>query len=150
MALENRNKNMSKIKSIKTQLVVINPYDEVLADFVLSEKDYNENGHLLTEAVFDDQGEVESKRVFEVDDNGQILVQMNYERKNDLVERTEYYDDEDSFQYRTEITTSGGSKSIYEYQYNQLGNAERIIVKNEEGEIERYEVFVFDENHRVI
>jgi hypothetical protein len=140
---------MSHIKAIKSHLTTINPYNEVLADFTLSEKDYNENGHLIMEVMYTDIGEIDSKRIFELDENGQVLVQMNYERQNDLIERTEFFDDEESIQHRSEITTASGGKSIYEYHYNQLGNADKITIKNENGEVEGYEIFVFNEKDQV-
>jgi hypothetical protein len=140
---------MKIVKSIKTHIVTINPYNEVLSDFLMSEKDFNENGLLTVEVNYDEGGAIDSKRIFELDDNGTILVQMNYERQNDLIERTEFFDDDDAIQYRSEITTASGAKSIHEYHYNQLGNADKITIKNDDGEIEGYELFLFNENDQV-
>lgn len=140
---------MRHIKSVRTYVHTVNAYNEVLSDFMLSEKDYNENGHSTLEVVYDESGEIDTKRIFELDENGVILSQINYERKNDLVERTDFFDDEDSIQLRSEVTTSGGEKTIHEYHYNQLGNTDKITIKNENGEIEGYEAFVFNEKDEV-
>lgn len=140
---------MKVIKSIKTHILRINPYNEVLSDFLFSEKDFNEAGHLTIEVHFDEDGSMDSKRIFELDENGTILVQLNYERQNDLIERTEFFDDQENIQYRSEITTASGAKSIHEYHYDQMGNADKITIKNEDGEVEGHEVFLFNDNDQV-
>lgn len=135
-------------RKITTLEQTINSYDEIVSDYLLSEKHFNSNGHLVLQSEFDEHGEIVSKQIFEVDEIGNVLVQMNYERDNSLIERTEFLDDGNN--YHTEITTSSGQKTFYEYQYTQLGNVDRIIIKNEDGHIEAFELFVMNDNGQII
>lgn len=138
-----------KIRKITTAEQTIDSYNEVVSDFLFSEQHYNDNGHLILHSEFDESGEVVTKQIFEVDDLGNILVQMNYERANSLIERTEFHDDEDGYQVQSEITTSSGHKTFHEYEYTQLGNVQKIVIKNEAGQIEAFELFVMNDQGQV-
>ena len=141
---------MNKIRSIKTTVAIVDPYEEIHSAYLESEQEYNEEGHLTSEVRYNERGIIISKRIFELSPDGSILAQMNYERNTDLIERTEFFDDYEQVQYKTEVTGADGTKTIQEYHYNQLGNTDRITVKNEQGEIEGYEIFVFNENDQPI
>jgi hypothetical protein len=133
------------IKEIKSTLTRINPYGETLDTYVLSEAIYNEAGHRTSYIVFSEDGKIESKSLFELDDNGNVLAQIHYERRNDLIERTEFFDSEENLQYKTEVTAKDGTKTFHEYKYDQIGNTDQITIRNEEGGVEAHEIFKFDD-----
>ena len=126
---------MKVIQSIKSTISRINAYGEVVGSYPHSESTYNESGDLTSSVLFNEDGEIESKSTFELDEAGKILAQIHYERRNDLIERTQFFDSDDDIQYKTEVTTKDGSKTIHEYHYDQLGNADIITIKNDEGTI---------------
>lgn len=136
---------MKVIQSIKSTISRINAYGEVVGSYPHSESTYNKNGDLASSVLYNEDGEIESKSMFELDEGGKILAQIHYERRNDLIERTQFFDSDDDIQYKTEVTTKDGSKTIHEYHYDQLGNTDIITIKNEDGTIEAHEVFKFSD-----
>lgn len=141
---------MKLIKSIKSTITRINAYGDTINAYQHSESLYNERGHETSSVLFNEDGEIENKSMFEVGEDGNILSQIHYERSNDLVERTDFFDTDDSIQYKSEITTKDGSKTIHEYHYNQIGNTDLITIKNEDGSVEAYEIFKFNDKKAVI
>lgn len=141
---------MKIVRSINSTINRLNVFGEIITSYRYSESQYNENGHLTVQVLLNEDGEIESKSMFELDDVGNIQTQVHYERRNDLVERTEYFDTEEATQYKTEITTGDGSKTIHEYRYNQLGNTDQITIKNDDGSIEGYEIFKFNNDGLLI
>src|SRR5688572_15232379 len=111
---------MKLIKSIKSTITRINAYGDIVSDYELGETLYNERGHEISHKLLNEDGEIENKVMYELDENGNILSQVHYERSNDLIERTDFFDTDDSVQYKSEITTKDGYKTIHEYHYNQI------------------------------
>jgi hypothetical protein len=141
---------MKIIKRILSTILRINAYGEEVENHILSEAIYNENGHRTSFILFTEDGEIESKSMFEVSEEGNILSQIHYERRNDLIERTDFFDTEEQVQYKTEITAKDGTKTIHEYKYNQLGNTDQIIIRHEDGSVEGYEHFKFDDQGKLV
>jgi hypothetical protein len=141
---------MKQIKQIHATITQINPYGEIISSYPLSVSKYNANGHRIYNEQFNESGETEHKVIHQVDERGNILSEVHFDRLTALTERTEYFDTDDDIQYKAEITKTDGSKLTYEFAYNQIGNTDRITIKNEEGTIEAYEHFRYNDNNLVV
>lgn len=148
--MEAINQFMKTIQSIKSTITRLNAYGEEIETYTSSESVFNENSDLTSATLYNEDGVIDSKSIYELDEHGKILAQIHYERKNDLIERTDFFDTEDEIQYKTEVTATDGSKTIHEYRYNQLGNTDQITIKNEDGSIEALEIFKFNDKDILI
>jgi hypothetical protein len=137
---------MKIVQSIKSTITRFNAYGEEILSYHSSESGFDKNGNLVSSVLFNESGEIDSKSLFELNNEGKILAQIHYERRNDLIERTDFFDTEDEVQYKTEVTSKDGTKTIHEYRYNQLGNTDQITIKNEDDSIEAIEIFKFNDD----
>lgn len=122
-----------------------NPY----YTYISLEEEYDQKGNVRSTTVFDNDGDIESKQIYTLTDEGLIKEVVNYE-KGDLIERTEIIEDFNG-EVEKEITTySDGSKHIKTYSYNDVGKVLSAKIVDEDGGLYKKEVYHYDELGREI
>ncbi len=103
-------------------------------------------GQTLDETEFDSNAEVTCKRIYRYFEAGEIEEYVEYDPFDELLERHIYVKNEFGEIDRIEYEFGGGQKSIKEFSFTDIGNADKAEIRNEYGEITGYEIYVLDEN----
>ncbi len=107
------------------------------------------NGNTLDETEYDLELKVVYKRIYRYFDTGEIKEYLEYNPSDELLERHCYIKNESGEIYRHELEFSGGQKSIKEFFLTDIGNADKATIRDENGEITGFEVYILDEQGRI-
>lgn len=118
--------------------------------FLFKEYTVDDNGDTHDETEYDEHGEIICKRIYRYFDTGEINEYIEFDPSDELLERHIYSKNEFGDFDKIEHEFIGGQKSIKEFFFTDLGNAEKAIVKNESGDITGYEVYVLNETGQII
>lgn len=113
-------------------------------------QEFNKRGYKINETTYDTEGCVESRFLYKYNQHGSLIEQVKFDRNNQVLERMDYFFDEDCRLIQTEITLSDESKIIKEHYYDTKENFEKVTINSEYGEIIGYEVFWYNEKKEVI
>lgn len=103
----------------------------------------NDNyGYPLDETEYNDNGEIVCKRIYKYFDNREVKEYIEYDPNDELLEKHTYSKNEFGVIDRVEFEFINEQKTIKEYYFSDIGNAQKAIVKNEDGEITGYEIYV--------
>lgn len=127
------------------QLVSVNKteYDidkEPLHTYQWKAYTFNGRGAVLDETEYDREGKIVRKNIFRNNDKGSLFEVLEYHSSDELMERIEYEEDEDGLLTRIITTYSDGSKLIKTFRYTDLGEAEELIITDENDEYAGREV----------
>lgn len=111
---------------------------------------FDKQGYMINETVYDEEGLIESKTLFKYNENGHLIEQVDFEKNDHILERKDYFFDEEGRLIQTEITFSDESKIIKEHYYDANENFEKVILNSEYGEIIGYEVFWYSEKNELV
>jgi len=107
-------------------------------------------GNTLDETELDSDSNIVCKRIYRYFDTGEVKEYIEYDPFEELLERHCYTKNDsgeiDSFEYEF----VGGQKTIKEFSFIDIGNAEKAVIKDENGIVTGYEVYKLDEHGRVI
>jgi hypothetical protein len=139
-----------KIKSETVYRVDHVPGEEIdlTQDFEIkhSHHEFNEDGHLILEVAFSQDGEIADKIEYRYDEKGQLLETLVYGEDEDILERKEVIR-EPGGKVIQEITHYlDGSADIQEYFYNEEGKLTGFQVKDDENEVESSEKYTYEED----
>lgn len=108
------------------------------------------NGNTLDETEYDFESNVVCKRIFRYHDTGEVKEYIEYDPYDELLERHYYHKNASGDFDRHEFEFSGGQKSIKEFSFIDIGNADKATIKDENGMITGYEVYVLNEQGQSI
>lgn len=103
------------------------------------------NGNTLDETEYDSDYNIVFRRIYRYHDTGEVKEYIEYDPFDELLERHCYYKNSDGDFDRHEFEYSGGQKSIKEFTFTDIGNAEKAKITDENGEITGFEVYILDE-----
>jgi antitoxin component YwqK of YwqJK toxin-antitoxin module len=119
--------------------------------FLSKEITFDNQGRTYDCTEYDENGNVERKALFRYSSiTGEILQQIEYDSLNHLMERQEFIENEDGEVYQSILQYADGSKIIKNYELSDLGNAERTLLTDENDQLIGEEIFILDQNDRVI
>ena len=110
---------------------------------------FDRNGRLVNEIVYSASGAAERKTLHTYDE-GRLVEQIIFAEGDQLLERTDYFFDDEGHLIRAEVTQVNGQKSIKEYHYDPVENIEKAVLNSENGEIEGYEILWYGTGNEVI
>ncbi|MDO5663639.1 MAG: hypothetical protein Q4G63_00095 [Bacteroidia bacterium] len=108
------------------------------------------NGDILDEFEYDADENVIVKKFFKYFEDGGVKEYIEYDPFDELLERHSYFQNEEDEIEKIEFDYVDNGRITKLFTYTDLGNVEKIIIKDEYGEIIGYEIFIFDEEGRVI
>jgi len=108
------------------------------------------NGNTLDETEYDSESIVVCKRIYRYHDTGEVKEYVEYDPYDELLERHYYHKNAHGDFDRHEFEFSGGQKSIKEFSFIDIGNADKATIKDENGMITGYEVYVLNEQGQPI
>ena len=138
------------MKSNITTTRVLDREGHIVHQYVSFFQEFNRQGRMTNEIIYNAAGEVESKSLFTYNEEGRLLEQVIFEHNDRLVERVDHFFDESGQLVQTEITIADGSKTIKEYHYDPVEKIERAVLNSMHGEIEGYEIFWYGGENEVI
>ena len=103
-------------------------------------------GQTLDETEFDLNSNIVCKRIYRYFEDGEVEEYIEYDPLDELLERHIHVKNEYGEIDRIEYQFSGGHKSIKEFSFTDVGNADKAEIRNEAGEITGYEIYVLNEN----
>jgi hypothetical protein len=108
------------------------------------------SGKILDETELDSYGGVVCKRIYRYFDTGEVQEYVEYDPKERLIERHHYYTDDKGLICRHEFEYEGGMKMIKEFSNVDLGNADKAIIRDENGDITGYEMYKFNDDNQMV
>lgn len=118
--------------------------------FVFKEYTADDNGNTLDETEYDEYGNIVCKRIYRYFDTGEVREYIEFDPTDELLERHLYSKNEFDIFDKIEHEFIGGQKTIKEFFFTDLGNAEKAIIKNENDEITGYEIYVQNDKGQTI
>jgi hypothetical protein len=113
-------------------------------EYKQSYHEYSEDGNLLLEIAFGQDGEIADKIEYRYDENGNLLETLVYGEDDDILERKEVVRGPNG-KVEKEITHYlDGSADTHEYFYNDAGMLTGFQVKDDEDEIELSEKYTYE------
>jgi hypothetical protein len=108
------------------------------------------NGNILDETEFDSKSNIICRRIYRYFDTGEVKEYIEYDPFDELLER-HYYTKNDSGEInRFECEFEDGQKLIKEFSYTDIGNADKVIIKDENDNITTHEIYKLDQEGNVI
>lgn len=103
-------------------------------------------GQTLDETEFDSDSNIVCKRIYRYFDDGEVEEYIEYDPFDELLERHVYVKNENGEIDRIEYEFTGGHKTIKEFSFTDVGDADKAEITNENGEITGYETYVLNES----
>lgn len=113
--------------------------------FLFKEYTIDSFGNILDETEFDSESNVVCKRIYRYFDTGEVKEFFEYDPFDDLLERQSFYKNDYGNIEKQEFEFSGGQKLIKEFYFTDIGNAEKVTIRDENDEITGFEVYIYDE-----
>lgn len=107
------------------------------------------NGNTLDETEYDVDANIMFKRIYRYFDTGEVEEYVEYDPKDELLERHHYTKNSDGEIIRIEEEFIDGQKSIKEFSFTDLGNASKAVIRDEDGEITGFEIYILNEQDQV-
>ncbi|WP_430814297.1 hypothetical protein [Carboxylicivirga sp. RSCT41] len=107
-------------------------------------------GNPLEEIELDCEGNIICKRFYRYFEDETIEVYIEYDAFEELVERHHYTKNESGETVKVVLEYENGLKITKDYSYTDLGNSYKAVVRNEDGEVTGYEVYVQNEEGQTI
>jgi hypothetical protein len=118
--------------------------------FFFKEYTVDDNGNTHDETEYDEFGNIVCKRIYRYFDTGEVKEYIEFDPSDELLERHRYFKNQFEIFDKIEHDFIGGQRTIKEFFFTDLGNAEKAIIKNENDEITGYEVYVQNEKGQII
>jgi hypothetical protein len=116
--------------------------------FLFKNYTVDSKGKTLDEIEYDSESNVVCKRIYRYFDTGEVKEYIEYDPSDELLERHCYFKNESGEFDRHEFEFSGGQKSIKEFSFTEIGNADKATITDENGEITGFEVYILDEQRQ--
>lgn len=131
----------------KTEL---NTNKEEVSKFLFKVFTVDSNGKTLDETEFDSESNIIYKRIYRYFDTGEVSEYVEFDPSDDLLERHTYILNDHGEIDKIEYEFIDGKKLIKEFSYSDLGNMDKATIRDENGLITGYEVYIGDEHGRLI
>lgn len=118
----------------------------------LTKHEYDENNRELTIKELDENGEIEETHIRKFNEKGQLTERTEYDDNNKFVNRTTYtFNEEDKIAEETEYEKKPKKPiSIKQYEYDELGNVSKILMRNYKGKLISQYRMNYDDKNRLI
>lgn len=114
--------------------------------FLFKEFQFDANEKLIEESEYNANGKLEVRTLYRYNALGLVSEQIHYDSWNELIERHQFFFDDNGLLLKSEIEFSNGSKFIKTYSFTDLGQAEEVIITDENDVFQGREVYHFDAN----
>ncbi|MCU4177348.1 hypothetical protein [Carboxylicivirga sp. N1Y90] len=108
------------------------------------------NGNTLDETEYDSESNIVFRRTYRYHDCGEVKEFVEYDPFDELLERHVYNKNSSGEFDRHEFEFSDGGKSIKEFSFTDIGNAEKATIIDENGAITGYEVYILNDQGQTI
>lgn len=131
-----------------TTKIVLDLNKNEINRFLFKTYTVDSNGNTLDETEYDSKSNVVYKRIYRYFDTGEVKEYIEYDPFDELLERHFYTKNKSGEVDRFEYEFAGGQKSIKEFSFTDIGNADKATIRDENGEITGFEVSILDEQGR--
>lgn len=138
---------MSVSKSIK---ILLDADKNELERFLFREFTEDAQGNLLNETEFNNKGEVVYRKTLNYFDDGVLRELVEFDPHNNLIERRIFHRNQDELVDCIHFEYGFGTKIIEEYSFTDLGNAQKVVSKDEDGEILETIFYIWNDENLVI
>ncbi len=142
-----------KERAIRHDYVIRSIHDEEVEpmSYLFSEKEYDEQGHVIREISFDSSGEVQEHLCYRYDNQGRMLEMRSYYdvEEDSLIESVTYTYQDGGHPISAVKGYADGSEDQISYSYNDAGQLIRKEVLNDEGEEEELEQWRYKDGREV-
>ncbi len=121
-----------------------------LTNFLFKIVNVNSQGDILDETEFDPESNIICKRVYRYFETDVVKEYIEYDAFDELLERHTFHKNDDGEIVKEECELLGGQKTVKEFTFTDLGNADKAEIRDESGKITGYEVYVLNEEGFVI
>lgn len=133
-----------------TTKIKLDPYDNEINRFLFKKITINSNGNNLVETEYDSESNVVFNRFYKYFDTGELKEFIEYDPSDDLLQRQTMIKNDFGEIYKHEFEYSEGQKTVKEFHFTDLGNADKAVITDENNEIIGYEIYIFDNSWRII
>lgn len=109
----------------------------------------NSNGDIIDETEYDEDSNTTFKRIYRYFESGDVQEYIEFDPFEELLERHCYFKDDSDQIVRQEFEYTGGQKSIKEFFFTDIGNADKAIIRDEENTVTGYESFVYNNENQL-
>ncbi len=138
------------IKSRATTTLELDEGRNITHAYTSQYQGFDSQGRLTSEIVYNSSGKAERKALHTYNDAGRLVEQTVFVERDQLLERTDHFFDDDGHLIRTEATQANGEKSIKEYHYDPVENIGRAVLNSGSGQIRGYEIRWYGSSNEVI
>lgn len=107
-------------------------------------------GNTLDETEYDSNSKIVCRRIYRYHDTGEVKEYIEYDPFDELLERHCFQKNSDGNFDRHEFEFSNGQKSIKEFSFTDIANTDKATIKDENGEITGYEVYILNDQGQPI
>ena len=138
------------IKSRATTTLELDEGRNITHAYTSQYQGFDSQGRLTSEIEYTSLGKAERKTLHTYNEAGRLVEQTVFVERDQLLERTDHFFDDDGHLIRTEATQANGEKSIKEYQYDPVENIGRAVLNSGSGQIRGYEIRWYGSSNEVI
>lgn len=138
------------MRTLTSTKILLDAAKNELARFLFREFTEDTNGNILSETEYDQRGKVVVKKTYRYFENGELKESVEYDPKNHLIERQLFFQNDDEVVDCVHIEYGFGTKIIEEYSFTELGNAEKVVSKDEDGNLIETTFYVFNDDGFVV
>lgn len=111
--------------------------------FLFKEFHFDVHEKLIEESEYDRNGKLEVRTLYRYNSLGLVSEQIYYDSWNELIERHQFFFDDNGLLLKSEVEYSNGSKFIKTYSFTALGQADEVIITDENDMFQGREVYHF-------
>jgi hypothetical protein len=107
------------------------------------------NGNLLEEIEYDMDSNILYKKIYRYFDTGGICSYTEIDHHDELIEKHTYTKDDYGYINKIVYEYGDGSKQIQDITFTDLGDTEKVIISDENGDILGSELYILNEHRKV-
>lgn len=138
------------MKEIIVTKAELNLKKEVERKFLYKKLTLDSSDRVIDDTEFNYKGAPIHRITYRYSPFDNISERIEFDASNNLIERHLYQEDENGEITSSTIEYGNGTKTIKNYEFTDLGNADKATLLNETGEIIGYETYVLDNDSRLI
>jgi hypothetical protein len=135
-------------KTTRYDYIIQSALDEEvdIIGYPYTEKEYDLNGNLLRDITFDMDGAVQEHYVYVYDGKNRMVEKINYYDEEEITDTTYYHYEEGENPVSGRKVYQDGSEDTISYEYNTAGRLTGQSIRNDDGETEEESEWRFNED----
>lgn len=138
------------MKNWITEKIELNNEKAEIRRYLFKEFTCNSNDEVIDETEFDSKSNIVCKRIYRYFDSGDVKEFIEFDPLDNLLERHLHFQNGSTIVNKSIYEYAEDQKIIKTFQISDFGNADKVTLTDNAGEIIGYEVYIYDESNQMI